>query len=62
MKKFRVVASYTMYCTVDIEAEDRDEAWDIAINLDGGSFDHDANSYGDWNIDEMIDITEEVKQ
>jgi hypothetical protein len=62
MKTFRAVASYTMYCTVDIEAENADEAFAIAKSMDGGSFEQDANNYGDWNIDEVIDITEEVKQ
>lgn len=61
MKKFRVVASYSTYCTTEIEAVDRDEAWAIAKSMDGGSFDSDVGECGQWNIDEIQDITEEAK-
>ena len=59
MKKFRVIASYVTYCTAEIEAEDRDEAWAIAKSMDGGDFDPDQYGGDDWNIDEIQDITEE---
>lgn len=53
MKKFRVTASYKVYCYATIEAENWEEAYEIAQNMDGGDFDvdHDNGAYGDWNID-----------
>ena len=54
MKTFRVLASYTSYCYMDIQAENLDEAREIAYNADGGDFTD--QGLGDWNIDE---ITEE---
>jgi len=61
MKKFRVVASYVTYCTAEIEAETREEAWLQAKAMDGGDFDVDrGDGYGDWEIDEIQDITEEI--
>lgn len=56
MKKFRVVASYTMYCTAEIEAEDMDEAFAIAKSMDGGSFDADEQGGSDWNIEQVEEI------
>ena len=56
MKKFRVVASYTMYCTAEIEAEDADDAFAIAKSMDGGSFDADEPSGSDWEIEQVEEI------
>jgi hypothetical protein len=58
MKKFRVVASYVTYCTAEIEAESREEAWEIAINMDGGDFYYQATD--DWDVSEVKEITEEA--
>lgn len=54
MKTYQVLASYTTYCTVFIDAESADQAHDIATNMDGGDFKQDG--YGDWNIDQVIDF------
>lgn len=51
MNKYRVLASYTSYCFMDIEAENLDEAREIAYNADGGDFKD--QGLGDWNIDEI---------
>ena len=41
MKKFKEQASYVTYCTAEVEAENEDEAYQIACNMDGGNFDID---------------------
>jgi hypothetical protein len=59
MKTYRVLASYTTYCEVTIEAENEDEAYEIATQMDGGSF--DSKGYGDWNIDQVTEEEEPCK-
>ena len=53
MKKFRVTAQYTIYLETDIEAEDEDQAWQIANDLDGSAFDpvEDDN----WTINDVME-------
>lgn len=58
MKKFRVVASYITYCTAEIEAENADDAFAIAKSMDGGDFDPDVASAGDWEIEQVEEIEE----
>ena len=60
MKRFTVTASYTMYCNAEIEAENIEEAKEIARNLDGGYFQPDTYKGDDWNIEDVHEI-EEVK-
>jgi hypothetical protein len=50
MAKFKVTASYITYCTTEIEADTEQEAYEIALNMDGGSFDPDPCSDSDWKI------------
>ena len=58
MKTFRVfVTSVERYC-IDVEANDKDEAYDIAKNTDGGDFDS-CGDYGTWDIEE--DTIKEIK-
>lgn len=60
-KKFRVFAKYEVYCSVDIEADSKEEAEEIAYNMDGGDFEQtreDAFDDGNWDIVE--DLTEEI--
>ena len=54
MKTYRVLASYTTYCKVFIDAETEDEAHDIATQMDGGSFKEEG--YGDWNIYQVVEV------
>ena len=56
MTKFKVLASYKLYCMVEIEAEDEDEAWEIASNMDGGSFEPSDNGEGSWYIEEVTEV------
>lgn len=56
MNKYKVVASYKSYCMVEIEAKDEDQAWEIARDMDGGSFTPADNGEGTW----FIEVVEEV--
>jgi len=49
-KKFHVIASYTNYCDVIIEAESLEDAQKIASDMDGGNF-NPMNSGDDWCIE-----------
>ena len=55
MKKFKVTAVYTSYCTTEIEAEDEDQAYELARELDGGEFDPMGQGDDSWRI---YDVTE----
>ena len=57
MKKYKISASYTVYCSLIIEAKNEDEAREMAYELDGGDFDSDEE--GDWNIDNVIELKKE---
>jgi len=54
MKTYRVLASYTVYCSMDVEAENLDEAKELAYDADG--FDFSTDEHGDWNIDDVIEM------
>jgi len=57
MKKFMITAYYTTTCFTEVEAEDEDQAYEIAREIDGGIFSSSADR-GDWRI---VDV-EEIKQ
>jgi len=54
MKTYRILASYTVYCSMEIEAENADEAREMVYEADGGDFDSDEHE--DWNIDDVIEL------
>lgn len=57
MKKFRITASYTVFCYATIDAEDEDQAYDIARDMDGGDFEPERDSgISDWYINEVREI------
>jgi hypothetical protein len=56
MKTFKATACFTEYCTVEFEAEDEDQAYEMAREMDGGSFTN--TDRGDWRI---VDV-EEIEQ
>lgn len=58
MKKFIVTASYITYCTAEIEAKDRDEAYAIAKSMDGGDFDPEQFGGDDWEIEDVREVTQ----
>ncbi len=55
MRTYRIMASYTVYCHLDIEAESLDAAKEIAYESDGGDFTQ-SEKYGDWNIDNVLEV------
>lgn len=58
MKTFRVVASYTTYVYVDVEAENEDQAFEIAEDMDGGEFQPlHGDDMSDWTINEAEEVT-----
>jgi hypothetical protein len=54
-KKFKVRASYSAMCEVEIEANNVDEAYEIAKTLDGSSFDTLCDPE-DWHIEDIWEI------
>jgi hypothetical protein len=59
MKKFKVTARYTVYCSAIIEAKDEDEAFSIAKVMDGGDFAVEPDSgLGDWSIEGVYPLTD----
>jgi len=57
MAHFRILASYTVYCSMNVEVDNIDEARELAHDADGGDFDSD--EHGDWNIDDVITLQNE---
>ena len=57
--KYRVLARVTSYVYDIIEAENDEQAWQIAHELDGGSFKEQNSFDGDWEIYSVQDYKEE---
>jgi hypothetical protein len=57
MKKFKVIASYLTFCELEVEAENEDQAWELAREADGGDFEQ-MNELGDWYINEVVEVKE----
>jgi hypothetical protein len=57
MKSYKILASYTTYCSLVVEAESEDEAREVAYQADGGDFKD--NDFGDWNIDDVFLLEKE---
>ena len=55
MKTYKVIAASTSYVYCLVQAEDEQQAWDKAREIDGGDFD-DAG-YGSWIIDTIEEVT-----
>ena len=57
MKKFKVLASYRTYVYAIVEAEDEDQAYEIARDMDGGEFQRDkGDDLSDWSIDDIQEV------
>ena len=54
MATYRVHASYTAYCYIDVEADSKEDALEIGMNTDGGDFKQ--TDLGDWNIDFVTEV------
>jgi hypothetical protein len=55
MKKFVITASSITYYTLEVEADNLEEAQDHARAADGGDFTQDG--IGDWEIVEVRELT-----
>lgn len=57
MKIYKITAAYTVFCETEIEAENKDQAYKIARELDGGAFELvDNDGLSDWRI---YDVSED---
>jgi len=56
MKKYKVTASYLTFCTLEVEAENEDQAWEMAREADGGDFEA-LPDLADWYINEVQEVT-----
>ena len=56
--KYRVLARVTSYVYDIIEAENDEQAWQIAHELDGSSFKEKNSFDGDWEIYSVQDYKE----
>lgn len=54
-RKFKVRASYQALCETEIEANSLDEAYELAKQLDGGSFDTHCDP-DDWHIEDVTEV------
>lgn len=54
MKKWKVPAKSVDYFYIEVEAEDKHEAWQKAEQVDGGDFQVDDGSY--WEVLEPEEI------
>ena len=58
MKTYKVIASLTTYFFEYVEAENEDQAYAIAKDMDGGAFiPVDQGIGGDWSIDNVYEVT-----
>ena len=55
MPKFRTMAVYYTYCTAIIEADNAEQAYQLAKDADGIDFKPSNESY-DWHINEVTEI------
>lgn len=55
MKTYKVTACYFTYCTAEVQAENEDQAYQIAREMDGGDF-KESNELGDWHINDIQEI------
>jgi hypothetical protein len=54
MPKFKVYASYIVYLELELDAENLEQAREIALNTDGADYKRDDES--DFKIDEVIEL------
>jgi hypothetical protein len=54
-KRYKVMATHTTYVVAYVEAATSEEAWELAINLDGSDFDD--SGFGDWDIYSLDEVT-----
>ena len=53
------MASYRVHVHAFVEANNEDEAYQIAHDMDGGDFENDrGDDLSDWSLDDAIEVTE----
>jgi hypothetical protein len=58
MKTYLVNASFRVHVHAYVEAENVDQALDIAYDMDGGDFERDrGDDLADWSIDDANEVT-----
>jgi len=57
MKTYKIRVAMTTYLETEIEVEDEDQAWEAALNMDGGDFREIPNS-GDSYVTDCFEINE----
>jgi hypothetical protein len=55
MPKFKIMAVYSTYCTATVEAENVEDAYKLAKELDGDAF-KPSNEHFDWHINQVSEI------
>ena len=58
MKKYKVMAVMTSYVYLTVEAKNKEEAYDIADDTDGGEFVEESPFDGSWEIQHIEEIVE----
>lgn len=58
MKKYKVMAVMTSYVYLTVEAKNKEEAYDIADDTDGGEFVEESPYVGGWTIESIEEIVE----
>ena len=57
MKRYKVSASYLTYVHTYVEAESFEQAWDLAVDIDGGDFERDkGDDLSDWSINMVQEV------
>jgi len=57
MKTYKVLASYRTFVYALVKAEDEDQAYDIARDMDGGDFERaKGDDLSDWSIDDVEEV------
>lgn len=57
MKTYKIRVTMTTYLETEIEAEDQDQAWETALNMDGDAFTEVPYS-GGWEVTDAIELSE----
>ena len=60
MKTYKIRVAMTTYLETEIEAEDQDQAWEIANDMDGDAFTEVPYS-GGWEVIDAIELSEATK-
>lgn len=55
MPKYKVTACYYTFCTAEVEAENEEQAYEIARDMDGGDF-TDSRDCQDWHINDIQEV------